>query len=229
MSTVPSTPPAAAPATAAPPSSGPTRTFRQRDLQQSSLGYFIGGNGSVRFSDCSDPQQCRASGCGSMCLYAAPVCLDDLGTLAKFIDDGERHLHLCVGCAIQGLEANELEGAELSDNDATALSMIVGASGMDSVNKDDYTNEIINPIRLHRAVPRRRIPRPPQRQLMNPGDPGNPGRGPMWSLHIPTTGPLAGIRLLCASPQGGISPAPLRTNRRDQLCVPTPISWMKLL
>lgn len=64
---------------------------------------------------------------------------------------------------------------------------------------------------------------------MNPGDPGNPGRGPMWSLHIPTTGPLAGIRLLCASPQGGISPAPLRTDRRDQLCVPTPISWMKLL
>ena len=63
---------------------------------------------------------------------------------------------------------------------------------------------------------------------MNPGDPGNPGRGPMWSLHIPTTGPLAGIRLLCASPQGGISPAPLRTDRRDQLCVPTPISWMKL-
>ena len=71
--------------------------------------------------------------------------------------------------------------------------------------------------------------RKPTRRMMNPGDPGNPGRGPMWSLHIPTTGPLAGIRLLCASPQGGISPAPLRTDRRDQLCVPTPISWMKLL
>ena len=65
--------------------------------------------------------------------------------------------------------------------------------------------------------------------VMNPGDPGNPGRGPMWPLHIPMTGPLAGIRLSCAGPQGGISPGPLRTNRRDQLCVPTPISRMELL
>ena len=76
------------------------------------------------------------------------------------------------------------------------------------------------PVRIHASW---------RTEMMNPGDPGNPGRGPMWSLHIPTTGPLAGIRLLCASPQGGISPAPLRTDRRDQLCVPTPISWMKLL
>ena len=81
-----------------------------------------------------------------MCLYAAPVRPDDLGTLARFVDDGERHLHLCVGCAMQGLEANELESAELSDNDATALSMTVGASGMGSVYKDDYTKEIINPM-----------------------------------------------------------------------------------
>ena len=28
---------------------------------------------------------------------------------------------------------------------------------------------------------------------MNPGDPGNPGRGPMWSLHISTTGPSLGL------------------------------------
>ena len=42
------------------------------------------------------------------------------------------------------------------------------------------------------------------------------------------TGPLTRISSLCASPQGGISPAPLRTNRRGQLCVPTPISEMKL-
>ena len=81
-----------------------------------------------------------------MCLFAAQVRPgpDDLDALAKFIGDGEQNLHLCAGCSIAALKNNEIEGTELSDNDATSLSVIVGASGLDSVNKDDYISMIID-------------------------------------------------------------------------------------
>ena len=45
--------------------------LRQRDLQQPSLGFFIGGSECVRFSDHPNPERCRAPQCGAMCLYAA--------------------------------------------------------------------------------------------------------------------------------------------------------------
>jgi hypothetical protein len=145
MSSNPSTPLAAAPAAAAPSSSGPARALRRRDLQQSSLGFFVGGSDCVRFSDHADPEQCRAPQCGAVCLYAARVDADSLETLGRFVREDEHHLHFCVACALTALQREEVSGTELGDSDATILSVIVGASGMDEVNVEDFTNMVVDP------------------------------------------------------------------------------------
>ena len=145
MSSDPSTPPAAAPAAAAPSSAGPGRALSQRNLQQTSLAFFVGGSDCVRFTDHSDPERCHAPQCGAVCLYAARVDTDNLDTLDRFVGEGEHHLHLCVACALTALGRGEIGGIKLGDNDATTLSVITGASGMDEVNTEDFTNMVVDP------------------------------------------------------------------------------------